>query len=130
MSDTGLEEQIRALEERLLTPEVRRSREELTKLLADDFLELGSSGRTFDREAIITLLRDESPLECSRHDFSVKQLSDDVVLVTYAARAVQLQEIKTSIRSSVWVYRQNRWQLTFHQGTKTQSFVVDDANIV
>lgn len=57
MPDTGLDQQIRALEERLLTPELCRSREELPKLLADDFLELGSSGRTFDREAIIILLQ-------------------------------------------------------------------------
>lgn len=112
-----MERQIRALEERLLTPEVRGSREELTKLLADDFLEFGSSGRTFDKQAIIALLEDESPLECSLHDFSVQQLSDDVVLATYTARAVRLEEIKTSLRSSVWVYRDERWQLTFHQGT-------------
>ncbi|GMR24487.1 MAG: DUF4440 domain-containing protein [Acidobacteriota bacterium] len=111
---------MRAVEERLLTPEVRGSREELTKLLADDFLEFGSSDRTFDKQAIIALLEDESALEWSIHDFAVKQLSDDVVMVTYTARAVRPEEIKTSLRSSIWVYRDERWQPTFHQGTKVR----------
>jgi hypothetical protein len=36
---------IKQLEENLLKPEVRSSGAELKKLLADDFFEIGSSGR-------------------------------------------------------------------------------------
>lgn len=42
-------EQIYDLEDRLLQPEIRRSREEISMLLADDFVEFGVSGRTFDK---------------------------------------------------------------------------------
>ena len=38
------EEFLRRLEERLLQPEVRQSAEAVADLLADDFIEFGSSG--------------------------------------------------------------------------------------
>jgi hypothetical protein len=38
-------EQLYQLEQRLLQPEVRRSKDDLAILLADDFVEFGSSGR-------------------------------------------------------------------------------------
>ena len=123
MADVTLEEEIRALEERLLAPEVRASRNELTRLLADDFVEFGSSGRTFDKEEIITLLEQESPPECSVHEFRLKRLSRDVALATYraVARAEPPEKSRSSLRSSIWVYRQERWQLTFHQGTRERA---------
>ena len=40
-----LKKHLRQLEEDLLKPEVRTSRDQLKKLLADDFFEIGSSGR-------------------------------------------------------------------------------------
>jgi hypothetical protein len=41
------------LEEHLLQPEVRHSRDELEKLLADEFVEFGSAGRIYNRQSII-----------------------------------------------------------------------------
>ena len=47
MSDqVQLKEQLLQLEEKLLLPEIRTSREELTNLLASDFFEFGSSGNS------------------------------------------------------------------------------------
>jgi hypothetical protein len=46
----------RKLEERLLRPDVRSSAEQLDKLLADEFIEFGSSGRVFNKEQIIGTL--------------------------------------------------------------------------
>ena len=45
-----------ALETELLDPAVRRSRSRLDALLADEFVEFGSSGRIFDKRSIIALL--------------------------------------------------------------------------
>ena len=113
--------ELRQLEESLLTPRVRASREDLTKLLADDFVEFGSSGRTFDKQETIRSLQNEvwAPKKWSIRDFAVRELGRDVVLVTYQL-SVQLRDsgaTKSSLRSSVWVYRDGCWQLTFHQGT-------------
>ena len=115
----NITEHIRRLEERLLEPEVRSSPEELALLLADDFLEIGSSGRTFDKKKIIATLKGESVFDYSLHDFQVKQLSSGIALATYRIETRQEAEPRTSLRSSIWVHRQGRWQLMFHQGTPT-----------
>jgi hypothetical protein len=48
---------LRGLEEELLKPEVRRSADRLSHLLADEFVEFGSSGRIFDKRQIIESLK-------------------------------------------------------------------------
>ncbi|WP_052414518.1 nuclear transport factor 2 family protein [Paenibacillus sp. FSL R5-0345] len=45
--EARLEVYLRELEEKLLKPEIRSSPEEISKLLADDFFEIGSSGGTW-----------------------------------------------------------------------------------
>ena len=47
---------LRRLEEQLLQPETRSSADQLGKLLADEFIEFGSSGRVFDKAKIIESL--------------------------------------------------------------------------
>jgi hypothetical protein len=44
---------LRELEERLLASDVRSSREDVSDLLADDFVEFGRSGRVYDRQQTI-----------------------------------------------------------------------------
>jgi len=48
-----LYEEIYDLEDRLLQPEIRGSREKISMLLADDFVEFGVSGRTFDKLQVV-----------------------------------------------------------------------------
>ena len=120
MAAESLEAEIRALEERLLKPAVRASAEELEQLLADDFLEFGSSGRIFDRDEVIRYLLNEPPLKIAAvEEFSIIELSPDVVLATYQVqvRSGQPESTSTSLRSSLWARREGRWQLVFHQGT-------------
>jgi hypothetical protein len=110
-------EEIRELEMRLLDPAVRRSPERLEDLLADEFVELGSSGRTYDKRGIIASLAQESPVEVSIRDFRVCELGPAVALATYRARAERAGEVLFSHRSSIWVRRRGRWRIRFHQGT-------------
>ena len=112
-----MEATIRSLEERLLMPEVRGSREALEELLAEDFFEIGRSGRTYGRGAIVAELAAEEPFECSLEGFSVKRLGDDVVLATYTSHAQRADGTKSALRSSIWIRRDERWQLVYHQGT-------------
>lgn len=121
MSEPGdLEARIQGLEERLLRAEVRQSRVELDELLAGDFREFGSSGRVFDRAAIMAHLQAESPWELGLHDFRAQILSADLVLATYRATARRRasEEVSHSLRSSLWRRDGDRWQVIFHQGTR------------
>jgi hypothetical protein len=116
----GVAEHIRSLELRLLDPEVRASSEALAPLLADDFLEFGSSGRVFDKTGITARLVGQSGPELSLDDFAARRLAPDVVLATYRARIRGLGSAERhSLRSSVWIRRNGRWQMLFHQGTPT-----------
>jgi len=104
---------LRDLEERLLLPSVRASPDEVEPLLADEFIEFGSSGRIYDKEQIILLLQQEQGrARCTLTDFSARRLAADVVLVTY--RVVESR----TIRSSIWRLVDGRWCMVFHQGTK------------
>jgi glyoxylase I family protein len=88
---------------------------DLLALLADDFLEVGRSGRTWTRESIAELLTGsaepagESP---ELEDFEVAPLGPSVALVTYHAAGAK--------RVSVWVRRDGRWLLRYHQGTPAE----------
>jgi hypothetical protein len=120
MPTESLEVQIRHLEERLLAPEVRGSGHELDVLLAPDFIEFGSSGRTFDKADVIRYLEKEGPVEGTIEKFAVTELGPDVVLATY--RIVSRSRSgaggpRASLRSSIWVRKDGGWQLRFHQGT-------------
>ena len=58
---------LRRAEEALLDPAVRSNRARVAELLADDFVEFGSSGRMWTRDQILDLLAGET--SCSdRHD--------------------------------------------------------------
>ncbi len=118
---SSLYEQIYDLEDRLLQPEIRGSREEISMLLADDFVEFGVSGRTFDKLQVVEELPHSPAVPVIIKDFQVKVLSPDVVLVTY--RAVKTnefrEEMRNSLRSSIWKFLDGRWQMVFHQGTRT-----------
>jgi hypothetical protein len=112
----------RDLEERLLRPEVRRSPDQVGKLLAADFIEFGSSGTVFSRQQILDGLARESPMELSAADFSTRMLCDRVTLVTYRAmrRDPASGQEWHSLRSSIWKLVDGRWLVTFHQGTPTR----------
>jgi hypothetical protein len=110
------------LELRLLDPSVRGSPDALDRLLADDFLEIGSSGRTFDKPRIIASLGEESGFHASLHDFEARTLGPGIVLATYrtVGRTDDDETPRSSLRSSIWVLRES-WQLVFHQGTRIVS---------
>jgi hypothetical protein len=111
-------DEVLALELRLLEPEFRRDRNAVTMLLGDDFVEFGSSGRVFNKAQILDLLATEPPLDVEATDFEARILASDVCLVTY--RSIRLDAVPAIavLRSSLWVLRDGRWQVIFHQGTR------------
>jgi hypothetical protein len=118
-------QQLRELEERLLNASARDREAEVFGLLAEEFVEFGSSGRVFDRREIIDAVRAAPPPDSTRrslHDFKAIALSPDVALVTYRALRYEGRERREvrSLRSSVWRRSPDgAWQMVFHQGTLT-----------
>ena len=86
-------------------------------LIAPEFVEFGQSGRVWDRDAIVDLLvtAGHPSVPLALEGAAVDRLADDVALVTYRIVA---PGHPTTNRSSVWVRRQGRWLLRFHQGTR------------
>jgi len=118
-TEAELAQQIRALEERLLDPEVRANAEELEELLAEDFLEFGSSGRIRNKQQVIRSLKREPATGFSLRDFHARYIGPEAALATYRVivEAGLHEPSRSSLRSSIWVHRSGCWRLTFHQGT-------------
>jgi hypothetical protein len=114
---------IQGLEKELFKQTVRGSSDEVDKLLADNFVEFGRSGRVYHKEEVIRSLAAESAgavQTLTASDFALKPLADGVVLLTYRSlrRGEDGRELH-SLRSSIWKLIGGRWQMVFHQGTPT-----------
>ena len=115
----------RSLEEQLLQPEIRKNSERLGDLLADEFIEFGSSGRTFDKRSVIDRLPQEQrdpeaqSMQWTITEFSARRLAPRVVLVTYrrGTRRDASAEATYSLRSSIWRSTGSKWLMIFLQGT-------------
>ncbi len=105
---------IEALEQSLLDPYVRQSTGQLNKLIADDFLEFGSSGKVYNKQDCIKL--DDIPRKFVVSDFKINELSKDVTLATYKTTEDDI----ASLRSSIWQRYGDEWKMIFHQGTKCE----------
>lgn len=112
--------QLRACEEALLDPAVRRDRARAAALLADDFIEFGSSGRIWTRDSILDLLATENYDPPAMEEFQCDLIGEDVALVTYkTVRADTASGLRAEVlRSSIWIREAGDWRVRFHQGTK------------
>jgi hypothetical protein len=114
----ALEKQLLELEQQLADPALRRAAYSLVDLLAEEFVEFGSSGRIYDKLQTLKALREQTPRNVSIEDFRASRLAEGAALATY--RALVHREGKPpgeSLHSSVWLRRNGRWQMLFHQAT-------------
>ncbi len=107
------------LERDLLDPAVRADAARLDALVADDFLEVGASGRSFGKPEVMTRLPVEQDVAFMAEAMQAHALADDVVLVTYTAERRSGGETVRSLRSSIWIRTARGWQMRYHQGTPT-----------
>ena len=86
-------------------------------MLAEDFVEFGSSGGVWTRDQVIELLAVEISSPVLMEDFNCVSLGEDISLVTYRAVHADATKGRSSLRSSIWVKESGEWRLKFHQGT-------------
>ena len=114
---------LKRLEVRLQLPSVRTSRQQLDQLLADEFQEFASTGATYNKRQIISLLVDDpesaQPRYAMVQNLKINWLAEGVVLLTYRSSKTTLRSARAvrANRSSIWKKIDGRWQLVFHQGT-------------
>ena len=115
--------ELQELELRLLQPGVRADRQQVA-LLAEEFFEIGASGKVYDRQGAAEALALADGGSVSLSDFLARALEPDLVLVTYRSfwrgpGDAQAQ----ALRSSLWRRTETGWMLLFHQGTPAGSTV-------
>jgi hypothetical protein len=110
-----LREQLQHLEGKLLKPETRSSKTELTQILAVGFFEIGSSGKFLYQDEEISE-EGIGAVKMTMDHFDVHPLSDEIVLTTFRIFNEETQQ--HSLRSSIWKWIDERWQMVFHQGTR------------
>ena len=111
---------LKELEEKLFEPSVRASREMLTALLSRDFREIGSSGRLYTFDVIVSALLAEHRTGTSRGEhFETRRLAEHIALVTYRAIYTDADgSERRTLRSSIWRLEEDgQWRMLFHQGT-------------
>lgn len=105
------------LERELQSPAARADEGRLRELLAPDFVEVGASGREWDRESILGMLReesdDENALPIGIHDLRGRTIAPGVVQVSWDSD----QAGRRARRTSIWCARESGWQQVHHQGT-------------
>jgi hypothetical protein len=109
-------DQLVELEHALWQAQTRFDNDFMERVLAEDFAEFGRSGRVYARAD--TLAVTGETIEAHLRDFRLSMLAEDVALLTYVSE-VRHQVLDLANRSSIWVRRDSRWQLRFHQGTPT-----------
>ena len=106
-------------EQSLLDPAIRRDRNRVYELLAEDFIEFGASGRVWSRDQVVELLATEDFQPPAMEAFECCVLAPRVALVTYRTvhRDAQTGARTAAVRSSIWMAQEGNWKVRFHQGT-------------
>jgi hypothetical protein len=118
MPEDDLDE-VLALERELQTAAGRGDRDRLEALLADDFREVGASGRVWDRAAILDLLAAEpgDAAEIEVGGLTGRVVGPGCVLTCWDSSRAG----RRARRTSLWRRDATGWRLVHHQGTLLQT---------
>ncbi len=92
----------------------------MNDLLAPDFIEIGRSGRVYQRDEILAVAPQPIGALLPLPEFCVRLLSTDIALVTYNSIVTSNGTVMYAHRSSIWSRTARGWMLRFHQGTPFQ----------
>lgn len=119
---TSVLEELSAREPIFHRPEFGTTCADFERMTADDFWEIGASGRRYSRDWVLDEL-DRRYANGPYHDvwetsgFEVRKLAEDVYLLTYT-----LIQDKTRVtrRTTIWRRSAEGWKILYHQGTIVQ----------
>ncbi|HEX8777779.1 MAG TPA: DUF4440 domain-containing protein [Rhodanobacter sp.] len=98
-------------------PEFGTRRDDHLAMTAEDFWEVGASGRRYNRAYVLDVLderqRDPQPDPWETADFHCRRLADAVYLLTYTLR----QGERLTRRATIWRRDPDGWKILYHQGT-------------
>lgn len=114
---------MRACEEALLHTDFSGDMVALDRLLAPDFVEVGSNGRVSERAQVVAwLLRKDPAARWTLDDIHVAELAQGLRLVRYRAKQVlpEASQGNGAMHCSIWCFSRDMhcWQLRFHQSTR------------
>jgi hypothetical protein len=98
-------------------PELGTRLEDYLAMTADDYWEVGASGRVYDRDGVVNGLVQRGKVPGDEHwtvsDAQVRQLSGDTYAFTY-----QLDQAgRLTRRLTLWREDSDGWKILYHQGT-------------
>lgn len=98
-------------------PEFGTHRDDHLAMTAEDFWEVGASGRRYSRDYVLDVLderqRDPQPDPWETADFHCRRLADAVYLLTYTLHQGQ----RITRRATIWRRDTDGWKILYHQGT-------------
>lgn len=111
-----MEQTLLELETKLFLKSFCSNIHNLEQIFDLNFYEYGKSGTIISREETIQfLLKSEDRMIQVTH-FSVASLTEDTWVVHYLSTD---ENNVSALRTSIWILKDHRYQLYFHQGTKT-----------
>ena len=118
MRDDNLLTILRAAEIAVLDAQRTVDVDAIAALLADDFEEIGSGGKHYDRAGVLHALASAAPLQAAAvQDFSLRRLAPDLALTRFRTVLQRGEHTSHSMRSSLWRREPAGWRIVFHQGT-------------
>ncbi|MFK8139371.1 MAG: DUF4440 domain-containing protein [Bdellovibrionales bacterium] len=105
------------LEKELHSPEVRLNKEKISSLLADDFVEIGASGKRYSKTDILERLSQSKPEPISSSDYEARLIGGRYIQVLYTTFRSEGEKTFRFLRSSIWRKEEDAWKMVFHQGT-------------
>jgi hypothetical protein len=112
-------DELRVLEESLWRGETRFDRAYMELVLHPDFVEVGRSGKLYDRAASLTVTTGEIGAVLPLRAFTAAQIEPHICLLRYISEVRTPDGVERAERSSIWVNDGTRWLLRFHQATPT-----------
>ncbi|QHK21643.1 DUF4440 domain-containing protein [Pseudarthrobacter psychrotolerans] len=112
-AETSPESTVEALERELSGPDIRGDIGRTGVLLHPDFMEIGTSGRIWTRDATMMALEEEPVQHTELEILGTDRIGTSAILLTCRSYS----RSGTALHSSLWVLDGNRWRLRFRQGT-------------
>jgi hypothetical protein len=98
-------------------PELGNTREDYLAQTADDFSEVGASGRVYERESLVESLVQRGDTPGQEHwlvsDAHCRELAFNTYALTYKLEQPEL----VSRRLTLWRRDPDGWKILYHQGT-------------